>query len=223
MRYSDFARRPLIISHRHRFIFFAQPRTGGHSIRAALQPHLGPEDWQQQALTAQLRLPVPKLAAIGHGHIALRQVQACLPERLWRDYFKFTVVRNPYDRFVSVCAFLQRDNPLFPGNEMFFLRDAIQRKSVRRRTLMRPQVELLQDASGRLGMDHIGRYETLDESFSQACRLAGLPELELPRVNASRHPAWRACYDAPLLEAVRAFYRRDFELLGYPNRLRAKR
>ena len=28
----------MIVSHRHRFVFFAAPRTGAHAVRAALQP-----------------------------------------------------------------------------------------------------------------------------------------------------------------------------------------
>ena len=29
----------MIVSHRHRFIFFAVPRTGSHAVRVALQPY----------------------------------------------------------------------------------------------------------------------------------------------------------------------------------------
>ena len=28
----------MIVSHRHRFVFFAVPRTGTHAVRTALQP-----------------------------------------------------------------------------------------------------------------------------------------------------------------------------------------
>ena len=94
----------MIVSHRHRFIFFAVPRTGTHAIRTALGPVLGDDDWQQQSLTAEVRMPVAALARFNHGHLTLRQVQASLPSTVWRDYFKFAFVRNPYDRFVSVCA-----------------------------------------------------------------------------------------------------------------------
>ena len=101
----------MIVSHRHRFIFFAVPRTGTHAIRTALRGCLGPDDWQQQSLTERVRLPVPALARIGHGHVTLRQLRACLPEAVCRDYFKFACVRDPYERFVSACAMLNRRNP----------------------------------------------------------------------------------------------------------------
>lgn len=209
----------MIVSHRHQFVFFAVPRTGTHAIRAALQPHLGPGDWQQQTLTAQLRLPVPELAKVRHGHIGLREAEAELPVAVSRDYFKFAVVRNPYDRFVSACAFMHRRNRAYVGNETFFRHDALHRQ--KEHMLIRPQVELLVDAGGRLGMDYIGRYETLDESFREICSRAGLPETTLARVNSSVHAPYPTCYDDRLAKAVADFYGADFNLLGYPTALPA--
>ena len=40
----------MIVSHRHRSIFFALPHTGTHAIRAALRPFLGSDDWEQEGL-----------------------------------------------------------------------------------------------------------------------------------------------------------------------------
>lgn len=203
----------MIVSHRYRFVFFALPRTASHAIRTALQPHLDEQDWQQQALTAQLRLPVPALARIGHGHISLRQARKHLPPAVWRDYFKFAIVRNPYDRFISACAFLYRGNPVYRGNEGYFRNDAL--TSLADHMLIRPQTDLLVDPTGRLGMDYVGRYETLDDSFREVCNSTGLPELTLAQVNASEHAPYRTCYDESLLRAVTDLYRRDFDLLDY--------
>ena len=206
----------VIVSHRHRFIFFAVPRTGTHAVRGALEPLLGEDDWQQQALTAQNRLPVPALARLEHGHISLRQAQAWLPEAMWRSYFKFAFVRNPYDRFVSVGAMLHKRNLGYAGNEADFLKRALHMPQFRERVLVRPQVELLTDATGDVGMDFTGRYETLQASFDEACRRIGLPEGALQRTNAAAHRPFAACYDDELLQAVTDFYRTDFERFGYP-------
>ena len=205
----------MIISHKHRFIFFAQPRTGTHAIRAALEPHLGPHDWQQQSLTRTVRLPVPELARIGHGHISLRQVQAHLPGEIWRDYFKFAMVRNPYERYVSACTFLNRRNPGYAGTETAFMKSALMRERFRRRVLVRAQVELLVDEAGAVGMDFVGRYERLQHSFDQACERAGVPLTPLTRRNASHYGDYRRYYDDGLLDQVNAFYRTDFDRFDY--------
>ena len=205
----------MIVSHRHRFVFFAVPRTGTHAIRAALGPVLGEDDWQQQSLTEQVRLPVPALARFNHGHLTLRQVQASWPPSLWRGYFKFAFVRNPYDRFVSACAMLNQRNPHYRGRETAFMKRALTIARFRQRVLIRPQVDMLVDATGKLGMDYVGRYETLQQGFAAACRQIGIPEVDLAHRNASEHDAYASYYDAELTAAVTAFFRRDFEAFGY--------
>ena len=205
----------MIVSHRHRFIFFAVPRTGTHAVRDALRHCLGDEDWQQQSLTEQVRLPVPALAHVGHGHLTLRQVRANLPETLGRDYFKFAFVRNPYDRFVSVCAMLNRRNPDYRERETAFMKRAIQVGRFQQRALVRPQRDMLVDEAGELGMDFIGRYESLQQSFAEACRRIGIPEQRLAQSNATDHRDYATYYDDELLRLVTDFYRPDFNSFDY--------
>lgn len=211
----------MIVSHRHRFVFLAVPRTASHAIRSALAPLLGPEDWQQEALRWRVRSPLPALAEVRHGHVSAQQASAELPAAVWREYFKFAVVRNPFDRFVSVCAMLNKRNPAgYVGRERAFMKRALSVPRFRARVLVRPQTAMLVDADGRLALDYLGRYESLDVSFRAICRQLGVPAEGLERHNRSvaGTPA-AAVYDAELEAAVASFYRRDFELLGYANRL----
>ena len=215
--------KPMIVSHRHRFIFFAVPRTGSHAVRAALQPFLGSEDWQQEGLRMQVRSPLPAIARIRHGHVTLRQARRHLPEALLRTYFKFAFVRNPCDRFVSACAMLNARNTGYAGNEtavmkrtLTGLRGAVKHADFGQLMLVRPQAALLVDEDGRIGMDFIGRYETLQDSFAEACRRIGIPGQRLAVVNATVHRPWEDYYDDELRGLVTGFYRRDFEMLGYP-------
>ena len=205
----------MIVSHKHRFMFFAQPRTGTHAIREALQTHLGEDDWQQQALTRTVSLPIPELARIGHGHISLEQVQAYLPDEIWREYFKFAMVRNPYERYVSACSFLNRGNPGYAGREAAFMKTALTRQRFRRRVLVRPQTALLVNRAGIVGMDFVGRYERLQHDFDRACERIGIPARRLARRNVSHHADYRRYYDETLLQQVNDFYRADFEQFDY--------
>ena len=206
----------MIVSHRYRFIFFAVPRTGSHSVRAALEPLLGPEDWQQEALQRGVVSPVPGLARIRHGHVGLRAAAAHLPEDVWRNYFKFAVVREPFDRFVSACAMFNRRNSSYAGSEVAFMRKALVADSLRQHFLMRPQAEMLVDEQGRLGMDFVGRYENLAGAWSEICASIGIAEIPLPHSAATRHGTFDSYGDDDLKAQVAHFYRRDFELFGYP-------
>ena len=220
----------MIVSHRHKFVFFAVPRTGTHAIRAALRPFLGPDDWEQEGLMERVRSPLPTLARIRHGHIALRRARPHLPEAVWRSYFKFAVVRNPWDRFVSSCAMLNTQNAGYAGNEAVWmkrtlanLRGGVNHGDFRMLMLLRTQTGLLVDEDGRLGVDFLGRYENLQDSFAAICRRIGLPEQRLPTLNATARSAHDTCYDDELRRLVTDFYRRDFALLGYSPRPPARR
>ena len=205
----------MIISHKHRFIFFAVPRTATHAVRQALRAYLDDGDWEQQALFGEQRIPVPGIAAVRHGHISFQQVRAHLQAETWSSYFKFGFVRNPFDRFVSTCFFLNRRNPAFARNQAGFMRQALGNTRFRQRVLVRPQYRLLTDDNGTLMMDYVGRYETLQDSFDEICRHIGLAPSKLTRKNASVHRSYECYYDKTLKQAVAEHYRKDFELFGY--------
>lgn len=205
----------MIISHRHRFIFFAVPRTATHSIRRALRPYLGENDWEQQMLNGRQTIPVPGIAALAHGHVGYRTLAAHLPADMLDTYFKFGFVRHPLDRFISACFFLNRGNGEFQGRETEYMKQLIRRAPFRRRVLITPQHRLLADARGRVGTDFVGRFETLQESFGEICRRIGIPADTLPRENPTLHGDGGQVMDDELRQWAVDFYREDFELFGY--------
>jgi hypothetical protein len=205
----------VIISHRHRFIFFAVPKTATHTIREALRTHLATDDWEQQQLFAQQALPIPEIAKIGHGHISARRIRPYLDDEAWNSYFKFGFVRNPFDRFVSTCFFLHRNNPQFGENPILHMKQALKNRSFRQRVLVRPQALQLTDAEGALLLDYVGRYETLQSSYDEICRQIGLPTVPLGHANPSKHSDCRDYYDDELQQAVAGFYADDLTLFNY--------
>lgn len=207
----------MIVSHRHRFIFFAVPRTASHSIRHALRPLLAEDDWEQQQLTYPCALPVPALAAVGHGHVSVRQAEQHLPAAMWDQYYKFAVVREPVARLFSACRFLQRGNPRFRDQPQPVLKALIARPRFRQRVLIQPQFEMLRNARGGLPLDRIGRYEHLQRDFAQICRELGLPAEVLAVRNASPgEAAVPEDIDDDLRQWLLDFYRDDFAAFGYP-------
>ena len=70
----------MIVSHEHRFIFAAVPKTGTHSIREALRPQLGPDDVEQARLIVEKRFPWQLVERIGvHGAATATTVAQILP------------------------------------------------------------------------------------------------------------------------------------------------
>jgi Sulfotransferase family len=203
----------MIISFKHKFIFFAIPKTATHSFRRVLRPHLDNNDWEQCSLFEKKSFPVAELARQGHGHLTAAQIYPFLPPGTWESFFKFCAVRNPYDRFVSLCFFYFRNSARMQGDPLGEMKRAI---SENRSGLFSPQHLYLTDDSGRIAVDRIARCETLQKDFDGILDRIGLPRERLQTVNASRHAPYRDYYDEELREMVHAGYARDFDLFGYP-------
>lgn len=201
----------MIVSFSRRFVFVAVPRTGTHSMRQALRPLLARTDWEQCGLHEPRTFPVPQLAAIRHGHISAGEIQPYLIPGLWAQMFSFAVVRNPYDRFVSCCAFLNRGRSVLREDPVGLMNTMLDRRH--EHLLMWPQHEFVCDADGKPMVSFIARYEQLASDFETIRARIGGPEARLDRVNHS--PREGLTLDDALRARVREAYARDFSLLGY--------
>ena len=210
----------MIVSHSNKFIFFAVPKTATHSVRSALQAYCTPEDWQQQALfrsdsgVAQT-LPIPEIAKIEHGHISAQQIQAKLPKDMWAGYLKFGFVRNPFDRFISVCFFLNRKNSDFGENSLDWMKSAITHPRFQQRVLVQPQYKQLISLSGEVILDIIGRYENLQDSMNSILTTLDLDTVQLDLKNTSNHKYYQQHYDDELKELIAEFYQEDLQRFDY--------
>lgn len=208
--------RSVIVSHRHRFIFAAVPKTGTHAVRQALREHLGEDDVEQVGLFVNKRFPWEDLAAIRHGHLALTQVRPHLGEDAFGGYFKFAFVRNPFDRFVSYCAFMLRDGEVFQQRSKEVMRHFLFDDPPEHHVLFQPQASLLVAEDGEaLLTDAIGRVEDMQDSYDAICARIGIPARRLDRVNGSRRGDYRHYYDQALIDGVAARYAQDLDLFGY--------
>ncbi|MEO8669842.1 MAG: sulfotransferase family 2 domain-containing protein [Tahibacter sp.] len=205
----------MIISHTKKFIFFAVPKTGTHSVRQALRPHLTQDDLEQVGLFVHKRLPFPELSALGHGHLSAAQVLPVLGSPLFMEYFKFAFVRNPYDRFVSFCSFMSRNTERFATEPNAVMNEVLNDVKLHQHILFRPQNELLCDSAGDLLMDFVGKVEFMQRDFDTICARLDLPLAKLEQVNQSIHRPYQEYYDSELRERVAATYLRDFELFNY--------
>jgi hypothetical protein len=205
----------MIISHRHKYIFFAIPKTGTHAVRQALRAGMGEEDLEQVGLFVDKRFPFPEFAGIRHGHLSAQQIRPVLGDATYDAYTKFGFVRNPFDRFVSYCAFMSRGQAHMQARPLDFMKWIVRDHKPVDHILYQPQHLLLTDAAGRLDIDIVGRNETMQASYDAICARIGIPSAPLERVNASEHRPWRDYYDRELRELVAGVYARDLELFDY--------
>ena len=205
----------MIISTLHKFLFVAIPKTGTHSIRQALREHMGPDDLEQVGLFVQKKFPVPELAKLQHGHLSLQQIRPYLRPPEWDSLFKFAFVRNPFDRFISSCAFMTRAQGDFERDPRQVMRHFLFEAPPHGHLLFQPQHGFVTDVDGSLLTDQIGRVEQMQQSYDEIAEKIGIPSRPLDKVNASERRDYRDYYDQQLIAGVARTYARDLELFGY--------
>ncbi len=205
----------MIISNSHGFIFTAIPKTGTHSIRHALREHMGPDDHEQARLFVVKQLPWPELAKLGHGHISLAELRPVVGEEAFSSYLKFAFVRNPWDRFVSYCAFATSQQGSFQRDPQGVMRHFLFAAPPHHHMVFRPQHSFVTGPDGELLSDMLGRVEDMQSSYDAIAARIGIPSTHLGRENSSKHGAYRDYYDQQLIDGVARLYARDIELFGY--------
>jgi Sulfotransferase family len=201
----------MIVNHSRKVIFVANPKTGSTSVEAALAGFNDEHELDSRA----------REGLYTKHHITAFELREMLGQSIWRSYYKFTMVRNPWDWFVSQHFYnLQKlakphdvETPLAYDDIVRteqFLR--IYRGCEWANTAC--QNAFVCDESGRPLVDYIGRYEDIDKAFSALSRALGATSI-LPRINASLHRYYKEYYSAETRELVRQLYCRDISLFGY--------
>lgn len=204
-----------ILSHHHRVVFIAVPKSASHSIRFALRDQLAPGDEEQVALFVRKRIPRPPFDRVEHGHQTALEVREALGAEAWPRYRSFAVVRNPWARFVSYVAFMMRMNGAFARDPQGAMRRVLDNPQNQSPVHFRPQSAFVCDAAGEVMVTRLCRAERLQADYDAVCDDFGLARSRLEVRNASEHGHYADHYDDGLVAAVGELYREDVERFGY--------
>lgn len=162
------------------------------------------------------------------AHQSLRQYQIIFSPSEFAEYFKFTFVRNPWDRLVSAFFFLKnggltandkswsaRNLSPYPDFETF-VRKGIRKKNILSFPHFRPQWSFICLQKERPAMDFIGYFENLEADFAFVRdKLKINSTLQERNRNSDRLREFGDYYTAETRQVVAEVYAADVRVLGY--------
>ena len=213
------------VSHELRCLFVHVPRTGGTSIEKALGMGGDLEVEDEDRLFGRIRSEQNRARGFGSDflqHLTLREMRSLASGARSRDYFSFAVVRNPWDRAVSVYARLVAGGAGVLAEQLgvadpsgLSFADFLDLAEACPHPHLAPQVDFLTDEDGAVAVDLVARFEQLDAGFDEVRRRLSRPELSLPHVNRSSHRHYSSYYDRSTRDRVAQMYARDIAAFGY--------
>ncbi|GAB0148136.1 sulfotransferase family protein [Marichromatium gracile] len=215
----------MLLSPRYRFLFVHIAKTGGTSVRAALQGLRWRDPWYYPMFlcSRMSHLSGHRIGTKLPRHAKAVLAQELLPRPFYDSLFKFAFVRNPWDLQVSSFHHIRRERPHYLGGHQEFA-DFLRWKLDPERpyqyhvdTSITRQSDYLVDLHGEVIVDFIGRYEQLHDDFATVCARIGITQPALPhaRKATDRKRDYRSYYDDDTAELVARHFARDIELLDY--------
>ena len=192
----------MAISYQKKFIFIKINKTAGTSIQSCLKELV--DDLQQT------------------GHRILKDYDVND-----RSFFKFTFVRNPWDKMVSFYHYHRdRGFDLLPGSKQPSFKEFITtdmhkieftkpKGKSSRNFRMSNQLDWITDDNNKVAMDFIGRFETLQSDFNFICDSLQIPKKKLPHRVKSEHQHYTKYYDAQTIEIIRDRFQKDIDYFNY--------
>ncbi len=159
-------------------------------------------------------------------HYTAWQYRVIFGHKAFNRYFKFTFVRNPWDRLYSAYSYLNNGgwdeydrrwaekNLADVATFDEFVLDWLTPERLYSHIHLWPQNWFVLDAKDRLLVDYLGYFETIGEDFSLIASRVN-PTASLKHTNASPRNDYRSVYSGDAIERVASLYGKDIALFGY--------
>ena len=195
------------ISHKHKFVYIAPPKTGSTTLRWVLDPYSDVSGGEYDTEY--------------YMHMNAAVFKKYFDKNMWNwyEYFKFAFVRNPWARAVSIYKYRRlasQNNNQFGRKSLRLLKQIKNfEEFVRKGISGIPCYHWCFDASGNQLVDFIGKTENLQEDFNTVCDKIGIPRQQLPHRNKTKHKHYTEYYDDETREIVAEKCAKDIEHFGY--------
>lgn len=160
-------------------------------------------------------------------HYTAQKYRVIYGKRDFNRFFKFTFVRNPWDRLYSSYSYLKdggwnetdaefsRKNLKNLKNFEDFVMNWLTNERLESHIHFWPQSKFVCDNRGRPIIDFIGYFETLNEDFNYVLNQLHLESRELKHTNKSQRASYIDVYTEEMKNKIANLYSQDINNFGY--------
>lgn len=206
------------------FLFIHIPKCAGRSMTAVLR-QLGRKPFARVKDGAKTEGFIWKSGSITCAHLDIPKMreEGYFDDEWFRNTFKFTFVRNPWERFLSLYFYESQggfseyyEGPAKPSfsdfTKFWYERGVSDLPSPQNRfTGVVPQVRYIFPE-----LNFIGRVDCMKHDWHYIEHALGIPKkIKLPRINVTKHSHYSDYYNEETKKMVGELYAEDIERLGY--------
>ena len=233
----------MILSHKHKFILFCNPKTGSTSLEKTLEKFQEGQEFnlgiRQSYGASSNRILFP------NKHIPPLLLKAWLPEEIWNSYFKFVFIRNPWDWIVSEWKYQFQYKKLSipyilhnPVATARYLKNYQRVEELNSKKVFTPedidylhahlkkwfsvipnspglhQSHYVFDVGENKIVDFVGRFENIENDFEVIKDKLGL-DISLPHLNSTKRDTYKTYFTEESKERVAQLWKRDIDNFSY--------
>lgn len=238
----------MLVSHTKKFIYTKTAKTAGTTVESYFLPYCLPSTpggLAQAKSASGYQGPEGITSPIGHPparnakwlpHMAARKIRQQTGQKVWDEYFKFCVVRNPFEKMVSGFFYF---DALRNGNSN---EQAAQEKTTPQRSSLIDLIPADEDPvqrfrgwlingaiirdrnkyfiEGKVCVDYFIRFENLAEGIAEVCERVAIPfeESRIRNLKGQFRKKTQSVsdfYDARSTDIIRENFSFELETFGY--------
>lgn len=203
----------MIICDENKFLFIHIPKNSGTAMTKELQRTYKDTQLLKHCERQGINIGIDKM------HLYYDVIDKFISKNVLKNYFKFCIIRNPYNKLYSAWQFIKERHGYNNVND--FIKYKLNEEFIYGKEIIpgdarvhyRPQFTFVYDNENNRFVDFIIRYENLNEDV---CKMNTKYGLNLPLYdNGNTQKSYINLFNKESIMKINRLYKKDFELFNY--------